>query len=75
MAQVPAAMPDAKEMLELAAEKGLTINLAYFGFEISDAEIARDQSRMKHRKQGYSHANASRIANYAAQFPILSALR
>jgi hypothetical protein len=57
---------DAKEMLELAAEKGLTINLADFGFEISEADIAREQSRLKYRKQGYSHANASRMANYAA---------
>jgi hypothetical protein len=57
---------DAREMLQMAAEQGLTINLADFGFEISEVDIARDQLRLKHRKEGYNHANAWRMANYAA---------
>jgi hypothetical protein len=36
------------------------------GFEILDADMAREQSRLKYRKQGYNHGNAWRMANHAA---------
>jgi hypothetical protein len=57
---------DAREMLQMANQKGLTIKLADFGFEISEADIACDQRWLNYRKQGYNHANSSRMADHAA---------
>ena len=57
---------DANEMIELANEKHLAINLADFGFEISEADLTRYDRWGKYRKQGYNHANAWRMADHAA---------
>jgi hypothetical protein len=57
---------DAEEMLELAEKKRLTINLADFGFEISEADITRHDRWGNYRQQGYNHANAWRMADHAA---------
>jgi hypothetical protein len=57
---------DAEEMLELAQKKRLTINLADFGFEISEADITRYDRWGNYRQQGYNHANAWRMADHAA---------
>lgn len=57
---------DARNLFDVAEKTNEIVHLADFGFEISEADLLRQDSWSKHRKQGYNDANAWRMVNRAA---------